>query len=111
MALWYCRHRMWVEASKLDSKERQSEKGEVLDGIDRLNEYEFNLCLKRVHKAIQHRPALSKHLEKGKGVANFAEYLQSPDRADYNGTGGGEVFKWYTRPVFEMFLLARCTWE
>jgi hypothetical protein len=102
---WYSRHRMWAAAKELDNELRLHDKGTTLDGIDQLNGYEFNLCLKKVHAYHAKYSATTEGvLERSKGVRNFAEYVAKPEDADYNGIGGGRVFQWYRRPVFEMFL-------
>lgn len=101
---WYSRAQFRHFARELDTPARRMEKGAVLNGIEQLDEHEFNSCLKLVHEHHLKRPVTKERLEKSKGVRSYADYLLDPEAADYNGVGGGEVFKWYTRPQFEIFL-------
>ena len=89
---------MWAAAKELYNELRLPDKGTILDGIDQLNGYEFNLCLKKVHAYHAKYSATTEGvLERSKGVRNFAEYVAKPEDADYNGIGGGRVFQWYRR--------------
>ena len=101
--MYYARNLMWHEAQKLDTPERQADR-EQLRSIADLEEEEFNLCLERVHKYVTDHVGQQKHIEKSKGSQSFADYKANPDLAEYNGIGGGRVFRWYSRAIFERHL-------
>ena len=105
--LLYARHLMWHEATKLDIPDRRLDR-DALTSIDTLEEDEFNRCLQRVHVYVSMNPGQQKYIEKEKGPKNFGDFKLNAGLAAYNGTGGGRVYRWHTRPVFERYLRTLC---
>ena len=91
-AKWYTRYAMWWEAVKLRS---------TIVPLNELSEAEYSACLDAVHKYYAYHPNVREThgVEKGKGPVEFAERDQPC--AQYNGTGGGRMLKWYQRGVFQ----------
>ena len=66
---------MWHYAELLDTEKRRSDINQDLNGIEQLDEHEFNMCLKSVHQTYVHRPVLKTHVETSCCVKSYAEYV------------------------------------
>ena len=112
---WYARHLMWAYAlaevpglNYLNELEGGCELGDQAR-VYRLTNAQYELCLAKINMHIKGHPHLKKHYELGAGVRmrddrddGSGRYGASRER--YNGRGGGRVFKWYSRVVFNNYL-------
>ena len=113
---WYARHLMWAYAS------------EEVPGLEYLNEVDargqfvltdevYERCLKRLQEDVdKHIGRAGQKYERGAGVrtrddrvdreayGNERRGRYGTEREQYNGRGGGRVFKWYSRAVFNNYL-------
>ena len=105
---WYSRHLMWAYASEmvpgLEALNELDERGQY-----RLNDEMYERCLRRIQMNLE----MNKRQERGKyeqgaGVRTRADRegggRYGSERERYNGVGGGKVFKWYSRAVFNNHL-------
>ena len=113
---WYSRQIMWAYASEMRSDLNYLSERDPA-GHWKLSDAEYERCLSRMQKYISSntshagRPGL-KLLERGAGVRSRddrgaeadAEGRYGAARERYNGRGGGKVFKWYSRAVFNNVL-------
>ena len=104
---WYTRAMMWEMARNLDTPERQAERGE-LPGVEDLTNAEYDECLEKVHRHyLANRPlrrsGARELLKSDVGPWSSAERGSEAgaEREKYNGEGGGRVFKWYRRQIYE----------
>jgi hypothetical protein len=105
---WYTRAMMWEMARKLNTEDRRREHGE-LRGLSDLQDSEYNECLEKVNSYfVANRPlrrcGARVLLKPDMGPRSSAE--RGTELEDYNGEGGGRIFKWYARVMFECELRA-----
>ena len=100
---WYTRAAMWDMARARDTEERRAAHGE-LNGIDDLTACEYDECLEKVSKHFMSNPTQRRRGTKtlllpDMGPRSSAE--RGGESEAYNGEGGGRVFKWYLRVIYE----------
>ena len=81
-----------------------------------LKDEQYVNCLDAVHKHLEmNKKILGKKYQRGAGVRSLDDRSRDDRygslREQYNGVGGGQVFKWYTRPVFSKNLRSKGTDE
>ena len=95
---WYTRQLMWAYASALVPQK---------DFLHELTGEEYCLCLKKINANVAMHN-LQRRMVRGAGVRSEVDRDRSnkygSERECYNGNGGGRVFKWYTRTVFNNYL-------
>jgi hypothetical protein len=94
---WYTRAMMWEMGRKLDTEERRAARGD-LHGLAGLTDFEYEQCLEQVHGYFAKNPSLRRSgqrvfLKPNMGPASSAQRETAVE--NYNGDGGGRVFKWY----------------
>ena len=102
---WYARHLMWMYALEEDPE---------LEHLRDLGPEQYESCLKKLNRMHATRSRLVGKLERGAGVRDLddrGEGKFGSERECYNGRGGGRVFKWYSRAVFNNFLGRMCVSE
>ena len=110
---WYSRHLMWYYASEIVEEQGggvlQSINEKDAEGRFKLTDSMYEACLKKIQAFIgQHKGREAKKYIKGAGVgcrddrAGGGKY--GSEREQYNGEGGGRVFMWYRRGVFNNYL-------
>ena len=70
-----------------------------------LDDEQYSHCLDLVHGSVEkHKKRDGKKYQRGAGVRSVDDRSRDDKygnvREQYNGVGGGQVFKWYTRPVY-----------
>ena len=108
--LWYARYRMWYEADALSKNVARCPDLGPVNGVGDLTEEERKTCLRRVSEYISKNSPLHKRkrcsggwIEKGKGPT-LCGVGGGEEGFEYNGFGGGRVFKWYRKGTFKYFL-------
>ena len=94
---------MWRKAFELNTA------GRLVRGLCDLTDAEYDACLERVHEYYRKHPDQRTLLKPNKGPVNSSARRQpgaerKVEFEDYNGEGGGRVFRWYNKAVFEMHL-------
>ena len=77
-------------------------------GVEFLRDWkdeEYVNCLDAVHRALEHnKKSYGEKYQRGATVRHLDDRMRNDrfgsSREQYNGVGGGQVFKWYTRDVF-----------
>ena len=93
---WYSRSLMWRFAV---------EQVPGIEFLKDLSDEQYANCLDAVHRTLEHNKKRDgKKYQRGAGVRSVEDRSRDDKygnvREQYNGVGGGQVFKWYTRPVF-----------
>ena len=112
---WYARHLMWAYAIKqvpdleyLNELQDETEEDET-KWVYRLDDEMYERCLAKINMHLKAHPYLKKRYEIDVGVRMRDDRVgvrgrYGAPRELYNGRGGGRVFKWYTRTVFNHYL-------
>jgi hypothetical protein len=120
---WYARHLMWQIASKHYHAEVVKQGGgselenlhETENGQYKFTDEMYKKCLDKVHDHIKKHPNLQRKYERGAGAEQRNDRLDGgrygSEKERYNGKGGGQVFKWYSRNVFNSYLKRMGTTE
>ena len=112
---WYARHLMWAYASEMvPDLEHLSEVDDA--GQYKLTDELNERCLKKMQENVEkHKSREAKKYERGACVRTRDDRVDrdtygnegsqyGTERERYNGRGGGRVFKWYSRAVFNNYL-------
>ena len=89
---------MWMFALEEDPE---------LEHLRDLGPEQYESCLKKLNRMHATRSRLVGKLERGAGVRDLGDRGEGKfgsERECYNGRGGGRVFKWYSRAVFNNYL-------
>ena len=96
---WYARHLMWHFAVSIAPD---------AEYLTDLSAEQYEQCLQKVHTYVNVHKGLQRKYERDAGVRGRDDRdtttAYGSARERYNGVGGGEVFRWFTRPVFESYL-------
>ena len=109
---------MWQYASELEPElEFLNETDDAHAGAEqvqkvfKLNDADYEECLRKMNSNVKkHRQREQKKYEVGRGVRTRNDRVgesssrYGTERERYNGRGGGRVFKWYSRVVFNTYL-------
>ena len=109
---WYARHLMWSYASSMVEEEcgvalkSLNEKDE--DGRFRVSDHMYEACLAKIQNHLKKNPCEARKYKRGAGVRSRNDRegggRYGTEREGYNGEGGGQVFAWYSRRVFNNYL-------